>query len=368
MPSSPSSLYGWFRRVAVLPALVALGLFFAAGAWTAAASDQDEPALGLWEAAGRVLEHDLDAQIARLSLESARISYEKSMAANLLTNSAYDRRAAEANLRSAELTFSNQQADLVAGAIRSYIGLLSSQLTVSIRQARLEVAELNLESTRRKAEMGTASRLDLLDAQAQVETALLNVRQAEAQLARDREAFASSIGLTAASLPPLQEDLPVPEVAIELESAIEKALALSASVVGARSSLELARLERERALAEGVAPLDERAAELAVNRAELELERALRAVRRSVESAFNEVERARAALEVEEVQLTAATERHALLVQQFEAGLRTRAELINSEISLAEAKTRRLSALAAYYEALLAFKKLTGEILDGDGR
>ncbi len=49
-------------------------------------------------------------------------------------------------------------------------------------------------------------------------------------------------------------------------------------------------------------------------------------------------------------------------------GLRTRAELINSEISLAEAKMRRLNALAAYYDALLAFKKLTGESLDGDGR
>src|SRR5690606_22543749 len=184
----------------------------------------------------------------------------------------------------------------------------------------------------------------------------LNLRQAEAQLVRDRESFAASIGLTPDMLAPLEEDLPIPQVEIELEEAIEKALALSASVVGARSSVELARLERERALAEGVAPLDQRAAELNVRRAELELERALRTVRRSVESAFNEVERTRAALEVEEVQLTAATERHALLVQQFEAGLRTRAELINSEISLAEAKMRRLNALAAYYDALLAFK------------
>lgn len=368
MPSSPSVLRVWVRRVAVLSAFTVLGLLLAAGARPAAVSAESEQTLGLWEAAGRVLEHDLDAHIARLNLEAARISYEKSMAANLLTNSAYDRRAAEASLRSAELNFSNQQADLVAGAIRSYIGLLSSQLTVSIREARLEVAELNLESTRRKAEMGTASRLDLLDAQAQVETALLNLRQAEAQLVRDRESFAASIGLTPDMLPPLEEDLPIPQVEIELEEAIEKALALSASVVGARSSVELARLERERALAEGVAPLDQRAAELNVRRAELELERALRTVRRSVESAFNEVERTRAALEVEEVQLTAATERHALLVQQFEAGLRTRAELINSEISLAEAKMRRLNALAAYYDALLAFKKLTGESLDGDGR
>lgn len=346
--------------------IAALALIVPAQWAQAAASDESQAALGVREAAQQALAHDVTSQIAQLSLETARITYEKNIAVNLLADSAYNRRSAEASLRSAQITFATRQADVVANAVKNYFGLLSEELNVEISAAELEVARLKLESTRRKAEMGTASRLDLLDAEVAVGTAELAARRAEKTLTQEREAFAVMLGTSPDALPSLNANPTPPIFSIELETAIERAFAHSATLVGAESKLDLATLDRERALAEGVAPLDQRTADLAVEIAQLELGEARRNVRLSVNRAYDEVSRTRNLLELEEVQFELAGERNALVRQQFEAGLKTQSESINAEVTLAKAKQGRLTALENYFNAVLALQKLVGGEPFGD--
>ncbi len=350
-----------------LTLLTALGLLFASWPALAAESDAGAGALGVQEAAEQALAHDLASQIAQLNLENARITYEKNVALNLLSDSAYNRRSAESNLRTAQITFATRQADVAASAVTRYFTLLATELDVEITAAELEVALLTLESTRRKASMGTAGRLDLLDAEVEVGTAELAARRAEKSLLEEREAFAIMLGTTADALPVLDKKPVPPEVSIDLETALERATDHSAALVGAESKLALVTLDRERALAEGVAPLDQETADLAVEIAKLELEDARRNLRLSVVRAFDEVARTRSLLELEEIQFELALERHSLVRQQFDAGLKTQSELIQADATLAEAEKGRLTALRNYFSAVLTLQKLVGGEPFGNG-
>lgn len=352
---------GWSVIPAVLAALL---LILTAGNADAATP----PVVDVDAVVEMALAHDVSAKIAELNLEMARITYQKNIASNLLADSTYNRLTAEMNLRTAQITHANREADVAASAVSRYFALLSQELGVQITRAQRDVARLNLESVIRRANLGTASQLNVLDAEAALGNAELTARQAENALAQQREAFAAMVGLSPANLPELNAELALPEVSIELDEAIDRAYANSTAYVGAQFGLELARLEREQALAEGVAPLDRQAAEIKVQVAALELEQARRSVRQSVVAAFEEVQRTRDALEVEQLQNTLAHESHRLVKQQYEAGLKTESEAIGAEISLAQAEQRHLTALSNYFSAVVALKKLIGEpFSDGNG-
>lgn len=359
---------GWVMALRFLWVIIWFVFSFAGvTAWAQDASMVD--GIGINEAVQRALEHDVAAKIAGLNLESARITYQRNMAVNLLNDSSYNRRSAEANLRTAEITYTQRKADVAINAVNRYFAVLSRELGVEIAKAQREVARIHLDSTVRKADLGTAGRLDVLDARADLGAVELNLAQAIHNLNQEKEAFATMLGMSSESFPPLMSR---PELtafsvdAIDPEQAIAQALEHSSALVGAQSALELAQMELEQAVAEGVAPLDQQAAELRVRVAELELEQAERNVRLSVISAYEDWVRAQESMEVEAIQMILAEERHQLVRQQFEVGLRTQSELISADITLTQARQRELTARSNYYNAVLAFLKLTGASFGDD--
>lgn len=350
-------LWGRPGRIILLTLMLVVLAYGAVGAQSSATS------ISVEEVIQRALAHDVAAQIAQLNLENARITYQRNMAVNLLSGSEYNRRSAESGLRTAEITYANRKADVAMNAVNQYFSLLSRELGVEISKAQVEVARINLDSTRRRANLGTASRLDVLDAEVDLGSVEMSLTQAVNNLAAAQETLANILGMQAAELPGLDPEPALPDFpidAIDLEEAIQRALAHSSSLIGAQTSLELAQMEREQALAEGVALLDQKAAELKVRVAELELEQAERSVRLAVIAAYQDLVRAKEAMDVEEIQLTLARERHKLVQQQFEVGLRTQSESIGADVTLLQARQRELTARNNYYNAVLAFQKVLG--------
>src|SRR5690606_2647251 len=132
------------------------------------------------------------------------------------------------------------------------------------------------------------------------------------------------LGLDSGDSLVLVPDVTVPAAGFSLQDAIEAATERSSTVLSARTDLKVAQINLERATADGVAPLDLRLAEIAVKRAELELSEALKSVENSVISAYQAVSSAADSLKVEDSRLAAAIQRHDVIMQQFNAGLRTK--------------------------------------------
>src|SRR5690606_34223987 len=135
----------------------------------------------------------------------------------------------------------------------TYLDVLADEITVSIRRAQLKIAELNLESTMRRANLGTASQLDVLDAQANAETSRLSLEGAESNLRQRKENLAASLGLSSPDALVLDPDVAEPDGDFDLEEGIAAALERNTSILSARTDLEVARKNLERAIADGVA-------------------------------------------------------------------------------------------------------------------
>lgn len=344
---------GNVARVVALAALIVAALGIGAMA-------QEGRGITIDDAVRMALDNDLTAQIAKLSYDAAQVNYQKNLASNLLTDSALDALVAESNLRTAQIAYENQQGSVIVSTVGTFFDVLADEITVGIRKAQLRIAEINLESTLRRANLGTASQLDVLDAQANAETSRLSLQGAESSLRQRKENLAASLGLASPDDVVLDPNVPVPEGNFSLEQGIAAALERDASILSARTDLEVARIDLERAQAEGVAPLDLRLAEIAVQREELELQQALRSSRNNVIQAYQAVMTAADNLRVQASRLQAAEQRHQVIMQQYAAGLRTETEQISAEVTLAQAKLDHLNTLASYVKAVLSYRHLIG--------
>jgi len=342
---------GFVARVIAWTALIVVVL------GTGALAQRSRP-ITIQEAIRMALANDLSAQVAKLAYEVAQVNYQKNMASNLLTDSALNALTAEASLRNAQIAYENQQGSVILSTVSTFFDVLANEITVDIRRAQLRVAEINLEGTLRRANLGTASQLDVLDAQASAETSRLSLQSAESSLRQSKENLAASLGLASPDEVVLDPNIPVPSADFSLEEGIAAALQRDAAILSARTDLEVARIDLERALAEGVAPLDLRLAQIAVQREELELQQALRSSRNSVISAYQSVMTAADNLRVQTSRLEAAERRHEVIMQQYAAGLRTETEKISAEVTLAQAKLDHLNTLASYVRAVLSYRHL----------
>ncbi len=340
-------------RIAALAVLIVTALGVGAMA-------EEGRGITIEDAVRMALDNDLTAQIAKLSFEAAQVNYQKNLASNLLTDSTVNALTAESNLRNAQIAYENQQGSVIASTVSTYFDVLADEITVGIRKAQLRIAEINLESTLRRANLGTASQLDVLDAQANAQTSRLSLQSAESALRQRKENLAASLGLSSADAVVLVADVEAPRSEFSLEDGIAAALARNASILSARTELEVARIDLERAEADGVAPLDLKLAQIAVQREELELQQALRSARNNVISAYQAVMTAADNLRVQESRLEAAEQRYQVILQQYAAGLRTETEQISAEVTLAQAKLDHLNTLASYIEAVLAYRHLIG--------
>lgn len=326
------------------------------------AASAQEP-LTLDRAVDLALENDLSAQIAALAFEEAQVNYERSLAANLLEASAHARRSAENARRSAAIAYENARADIALATVDRYVAVLRGRLDLAIAEKRLEIARLDLASTERRVALGTANELDLLSASAGAESAALSRTGAENALLRATRDLAVSLGMGAQTELQLEPELPFLAFDYALESSIQRAIERNPSVFSAQAALEDAEIEVELAQSEGVAPLELKLLELELRRSQLELEQARRNVERSVTAGFNELVRTSESLQIVEANLTAQERRYAAMQEQFRAGLRSERELLQAEISLAQARADRFDAAGAYLQALLSFRRSIGEPL-----
>jgi len=112
------------------------------------------------------------------------------------------------------------QLSLVAAVANQYLASLAADEQVALARATLETVQASLKLTRRQAEAGRVSELDLRTAEAQVESARFNLAAAEQQRARAATALAVLVGGPVPADLPAGSPLDGPQLIAELPAGV----------------------------------------------------------------------------------------------------------------------------------------------------
>lgn len=350
-------------RVWVTGALLLLGVVVVAPgvavpAAVAAGDTQTSP-LSLTQVIDLALTNSLTMKLASVTLDNARISYEKAKAAALASGTPYDQQAAESNWQAAQRSFRTSQTNVIIDATNRYLSLITSQLNIKISQVQRDAAEQAWKVAQARQAANAAGPFDVLNAEA-------NLRSAEANLARLKDSYAESlaalqqlIGVDNLQIPDTYPAIRLPALP-KLEDAIATAQQNSETVAARRRSLELARLQYEQDILADLAPLDRQASENNLKLAQLNYEQALADIAASVTSAYHGLIQAQNNLQLAQQNYEIEKQKYAITQQQAKAGIKTQTELNTAQSTLWQRQAEVQSATTSYLVSWLKFLQTIG--------
>lgn len=303
-------------------------------------------------------------ELARLALATARVTFERAMADNLLSGSTLAERTARHDLRKAENDFRNSHFQAVTSVIAAYLDVLSAAQGVRAADLQHRMAVAALEAAREKARAGMMGALDLQEAENSERSAAQELAQARVSLDDALGRLAAAMGYPEAL--PAPDALAVPELIPPLPSlspqqAVNAALDNNGEIAWRAEALEIARKQLQQAMAEQAPALDVRARELAVKTAELQLRQARLDLERSVRLALSQAAGAAERLDVARRSLQVQEQRLEAVRQQQKAGLKSDQAVLQAELAVVQARQGYLSAVKGYLNALVELRRLLGQ-------
>jgi outer membrane protein TolC len=340
--------------------LVGVGIVTAQAATPAkAAATTQASFLSLPQAIDLALTNSLDMKVANVTLDNARINYERAKATALASGTPYDQQSAESNWQAAQRSFRTSQGNVIIDAANQYLSLITSQLNIRVSQVQRDAAEQAWKIAQARQAANAAGPFDVLNAES-------SLRSAEASLARLKDSYAESVaalqqllGVDNLQIPDTYPAIKVPALP-KLEDAIATAQQNSETVASRRRSLELARLQYEQDLLEDLAPLDRQASENSLKLAQLNYDQALADIAASVTSAYHGLIQAQNSLQLAQQNYEFEQQKYAITQQQAKAGIKTQTELNTAQTTLWQRQAEVQSATTSYLVNWLRFLQTTG--------
>lgn len=316
------------------------------------------PVLTPAEIVARGLEADSDLKIAELTLDNAKIAYDRSVASNLVGGSPAALRAAEIEWLKAQASYRNQVADAVISLFQEAIDLRRAEIEAEVEKIRLDLARLEYERAQERFRAQIANEDAVVEAELAMVGRELTYDEESIALENAKESLGNRIGLDDFSLGAMPD-------LVDYDPDVEQALRLireaSAELKESQYNVENAELELERLRIENAPALDIRQATNNLEMAKIRLAAVEEQLEKSVASAARAIARAKVNYEIASRQYELAQRRLEMTRRQAEAGFVTQDAVSNAEIALLEAESARLEALKNHGAAVLNFQKLIGE-------
>lgn len=307
-------------------------------------------------------------------------------------------RSAEAGIDAAEASLEDLRQAIFLQALTAYMDVLRDKETVRIRQNNVNVLIEQTRAAQDRFEVGVVTRTDVALAEARLEEARAAEAAAQAQLESSRANFQFVIGEPPGLLAPPP---PLPDLPADFDSALAHALEGNPALIAARrdvtaasEAIEVARADGRAqieivgaatafqdfdqddrdtslsALARGTIPIFQgglvssqvRSAKLRREQARLAVQTLERQVRADLAAAWFGYIAAEKSVEASRRQVIAAEIAYEGAQQEFEVGLRTTFELLDSEQDLFEAQLAVVTAERDSYVAAHRLLRVMGEL------
>ncbi|MBE3583509.1 MAG: TolC family protein [Limnochordaceae bacterium] len=337
-----------------------VGAYVAAVARPAGAAQTTQASpLSLPQVIDLALTNSLDMKIANVTLDNAKVTYEKAKANALASGTPYDQQSAESNWQAAQRSFRTSQGTVTINAANQYLSLITSQLNLKVAQAQRDAAEQAYKLAQARQAAKTAGPFDVLNAEA-------SLRSAEANLAKLNDSYAEAVaalqqllGVNNLQIPETYPVIKLPALP-KLEDAIATAQQNSETVASRRRSLDLAQLQHQQDLLEDLAPLDRQASENNLNLAQLNYDKALADIAASVTSAYHALVQSQNSLQLAQQNYEIEQQKYAITQQQAKAGIKTQSDLNTAQTTLWQRQADVQSATTSYLVNWLKFQQTIG--------
>ena len=325
--------------------------------------------LGLSQAINLAIENNLSLKIAHLNLENSQIDYEKTKADNLLTKSRYIELQGDLSLLQAKDSYTSVRNQLIIDVVQKYLQLIQSKKNVSVKEKELELEKKLLEEVTIQVQAGHKGSLELLQQENKYNNAIFNLEEANNDYQQSFTEFKFELGLNNQGGEQFYLiEMDYPNIwEIDEEEALKRAIDNSFSLESRRRQIELTEVDLEKAEVAASPELDLKKLRNNQELADLNYEKTLKELSNSIKKQYYAYKQSINSLNLSQQNLNQAKENNGIIIEQVKAGLKTKNDLLSSEISLLQAENNLKSAILNYYLAKLALQQLMGQnIEEGD--
>ncbi len=348
--------------------VLTVGVVFLSSAFSVAYAEEEKAVLTINEALEETWQNNLELQKASLTLNNARISYEKDKANVLQSESKIDEKQAELNWQQAQNTFQKSKDGARIGVVSLYNTFKYLKSLVPLRQKKVELAQNNLDRVKEKVKAGTAGELEELAA----EISLENVRQQLESTKQQLDTAIESLSLATGTANIVEFDL-VSEfdkdvIEDSLDVYITAALQKREEIEFARKNIEIAgdRLEQLKITDSPLLDINKANNDLELLQVTLKLLE--ESIKSGVRQRYEQLESLSSQLRLLNLGLGQAKKNLDNAEKQFQAGLITRDVLSSREVDFRAAELELQKNKGNGYVAYLNLQVSAGERLDLGGK
>ncbi|NLW55731.1 MAG: TolC family protein [Firmicutes bacterium] len=320
-----------------------------------------EKALSLGE------EANYELKMAKLRLDNARLDYEKNKATNQLAVSRYADLQREKNLLEAQAGYEQTRNQVLLAIAQTYLEIGKVNREKLLRSKAVEYEAQLLQDLDAQVELGYKTRIELLKQENEYHSARLALRKTEDQhnqLLRNLEA---QIGVAPGELQVALEECTTPTGwSLSLEESRALARQNSLNLRSLDLGVELAELDWERGQVGPLSAWEANKLENNLKLARLARERALADLDTSVVKQYATVRQKEEELAINRTHLLTVQTNYKKIQQQQAVGLINRTDRIAAEVELLQAEYQALVTVSAFLLEKWKLQQLLGLELEGN--
>lgn len=305
--------------------------------------------LNLDKALEMTLKDNLSLKIAQKNLENQEIQYEIKKAENLSNQSNYNELQAEYNYLNAKKSYVDTANNLLNQTVQQYTSILLQKQNLEIVEKQITLNERLLSETKAQYEVGEKSQLDILEQQIELNDFIQQKEEITNEYEQLKTELKVHLGINRDNEIKLSS-LSEPEMINLSEQEIsETALNNSWDVKLNELNLELAEVDKKRKEIVTSSELNKQLTDITVETAQLQLEKQKEDIKNSARNYYNQLSNLESNIVLQKDKIEQARENYEILKEQNNAGLITKNDLYQGEISLLQAEQQLFSSFMNYY-------------------
>jgi len=312
------------------------------------------------------LTDNLNLKIANLDLENAQIDYEKTKASNLLTSSRYIQLQGDLGLLQAKDNYTQTRNQVIVDVVQKYLQLNQAKKNIMVTDKKVELEKKLLEEIKAQVQSGHKGNLDLLQQENLYQNAVFNLEKANDDYDQSFKEFKVELGVVNQG----EEELVLsvidsPQVwEISEEEALKRAIENSFTLELSKRQIELNEVDLESAEVAASPKLDLQKLKNNVVLANLNYDKTQKELNNSISKQFYTYKQAINSLDLSKQNLNQAQENNSIIVEQVNAGLKTKSDLLSAEINTLQAESDLESTILNYYRSKLTLQQLMGQKIE----
>lgn len=316
--------------------------------------------IDLSRAVNLALTNNLNLKIANLDLENAQIDYEKTKASNLLTSSRYTKLQGDLGLLQAKDNYTQTRNQVIIDVVQKYLQLNQAKKNISVASKKVELEKKLLEEIKAQVQSGDTGNLDLLQQENKYQNAVFNLKKANDDYHQSFRELKLELGLANQS----EEEFILSVVdfpkawEISEEEALKKARENSFALELSKRQIELSEVDLKRTEVVESPKLDLQKLKNNVALANLNYDKTQKELNNSISKQFYVYKQAIDNLDLSKQNLNQAQENNSIIVEQVNAGFKTKSDLLSAEITTLQAEYDLESTILNYYISKLTLQQL----------